>query len=81
MMRTTLDINPDLLREAREWTGERSRGKVVDKALEELIRRRKITKLIELAQAGKTVWDGDLRKWEEGELRHERERLQRWNKK
>jgi Bacterial antitoxin of type II TA system, VapB len=78
-MRTTLDINPDLLKEAQEWTGEKSRGRVVDKALEEMVRRRKIAKLIELASTGKIVWEGDLEKWEEDELRHEQERLRRWN--
>ncbi|MEO7666260.1 MAG: type II toxin-antitoxin system VapB family antitoxin [Dehalococcoidia bacterium] len=79
-MRTTMDVNPELLKEALEMTGEKSRGKVVDKALEEMIRRRKIEQLIALAGAGKIDFEGDWEKWEEDELREEQERLKRWDK-
>ena len=48
-MRTTLNIDRELLEEAAEITGERNLGRVVNKALEELVRRQKIEELIALA--------------------------------
>jgi|RhiMetdeSRZDD1v2_1073273.scaffolds.fasta_scaffold344555_2 hypothetical protein len=48
-MRTTLNINRELLEEAAEITGESNLGRVVDKALEDLVRRQKIEELIALA--------------------------------
>ncbi len=41
-MRTTLDIDPDLLDRVVETTGECSKTKAVTKALEEYVRRAKI---------------------------------------
>ena len=64
-MRTTIDIDPGLLREALALTGEKRRGKIVDRALAELIRREKIERLIALAGTIDFVDD-----WAE---RHERE--------
>jgi hypothetical protein len=48
-MRTTLNIDRELLEEAAEITGERNLGRVVNKALEELVRRQKMEELIALA--------------------------------
>lgn len=41
-MRTTLDIDPEALAEALEATGERSRSSVVNLALRNLIRHKRI---------------------------------------
>lgn len=75
-MRTTLDIDSDLLAKALEITGESSKGKAVNRALEELIQRDAIEKL--RAARGTfnlrhpSEWhDKDL----ELELEHRRERL------
>lgn len=47
-MRTTLDVDPELLAEAEKITGEMSPSKVVNVALRELIRRQKLKGLREL---------------------------------
>lgn len=47
-MRTTLDVDPELLAEAEKITGETSPSKVVNVALRELIRRQKLKGLRDL---------------------------------
>ena len=66
-MRTTLNIDPDLLDAVVETTGERSKTRAVNKALEEYLRRRKITELREIA--GNIDLVNNLRELEELELR------------
>lgn len=44
-MRTTLDIDEGLLEELVKLTGEKSKSKALNKALEEYIRRRRIEEL------------------------------------
>ena len=63
-MRTTLDVDPKLLDEVVETTGERSRSKAVSAALEEYLRDVRLKRL--LALKGKL--DLDLNDWYE--LRH-----------
>ena len=48
-MRTTLDIDPDLLEKVVETTGERSKTRAVNRALEEYVRRVKINELRAMA--------------------------------
>ena len=48
-MRTTLNIDRDLLEEAAEMTGEKNLGRVVNRALGQLVRRQKVEELIALA--------------------------------
>ena len=48
-MRTTLDVDKKLLDEVVTLTGERNKGRAVNEALSEFIRRRKIEDLIALA--------------------------------
>ena len=64
-MRTTLNVDPCLIDEVKKITGESDRGKAVNRALEEYVRRQKIERLIEMA--GTIEFDDD---WQE---RHERE--------
>ena len=45
-MRTTLDINPEFLEKIQEITGESSKGRAVDRAMEEFIRRDAIKKVL-----------------------------------
>ncbi|HXX80067.1 MAG TPA: type II toxin-antitoxin system VapB family antitoxin [Thermodesulfovibrionales bacterium] len=47
-MRTTLAINKDLLDEAKELSGAKTKKETIEKALKELIQRRKSKKLIDL---------------------------------
>jgi Arc/MetJ family transcription regulator len=48
-MRTTINLDPDLLNEVAAITGERDRGRAVNAALREFVRRDKIERLIALA--------------------------------
>ena len=65
-MRTTLDVDPQLLEEAERITGEISASKVVNTALRELIRRQKLKELGELL--GTMKLEDNWRELEEQEL-------------
>jgi len=65
-MRTTLDIDKKLLEEVVALTGEKNRGKAVNTALEDYIRRRKIEELRKLS--GKIDLIDNWRELEELEL-------------
>lgn len=47
-MRTTLNLDAGLVDEVTKLTGEKNRGKAVNRAMEEFVRRQKIEKLIGL---------------------------------
>ena len=47
-MRTTLELDEHLVEAALKLTGEKNRGKAVNKALAEYIRRQKVEQLIAL---------------------------------
>jgi Arc/MetJ family transcription regulator len=64
-MRTTVEIDEKLLATAERITGEKSPSKVVNKALEEYIRRWRAERLI----ASLGTWDLDLDDWYE--VRHQ----------
>ena len=66
-MRTTLDIDPDLLNAVVETTGEHTKTRAVTKALEEYVRRRKVAELREIA--GNIDLVNDLRELEALEVR------------
>ncbi len=65
-MRTTLDIDPKLLAEAEEITGEGSPSKAVNLALRELVRRRKLHELRKML--GTMDLEDNWREMEEMEL-------------
>ena len=65
-MRTTIDIDLKLLAEAEEISGEKSPSRVVNKALSEYVRRRKLEEL--RAMIGKLGLTSDWRMNEEVEL-------------
>ena len=73
-MRTTLDVDPDLLDAVVETTGERSKSKAVNKALEEYVRRKRVAELREIA--GNIALVNNLRELEALELK-EMERMHR----
>jgi hypothetical protein len=54
-MATNLSIDPKLIEEALELSGERSKKAAVTRALEEFIARRRQKRLLELM--GKLEWD------------------------
>jgi Arc/MetJ family transcription regulator len=57
-LRTTLDLDEDLLKEAMEWTGNRTKTTAIHAALKHVISYNKRLKLINLA--GKINLDVDL---------------------
>ncbi len=65
-MRTTLDINKDLLKDIVKITGKKSKSKAVSKALSEYVRRVKIEQLKNLS--GKVKVLDNWQKWREMEL-------------
>lgn len=62
MKRTTLVLDETLLEEAQRLSGERTFSATVTRALDELVRRAKARRILELGGTG--VWSGDL-----GEMR------------
>lgn len=76
-MRTTLNIDEELLNEVLCETGENDKGKAVNAALADFIRRKKVEKL--LALRGKIDIDDKWEEWEEAEMADEAERLKGWN--
>jgi hypothetical protein len=57
-MATNLSIDPNLLDEALEVSGERTKKAAVTKALQEFIARRKQKRMIDLL--GKLEWNSDF---------------------
>ncbi|HEV8575216.1 MAG TPA: DUF2191 domain-containing protein [Dehalococcoidia bacterium] len=66
MMRTTVNLDPELLAEILQDTGERDRGRALNKVMTEYIRQRKIEQLRSLR--GKLDIRDEWEKWEEEEL-------------
>ena len=57
-MRTNIEIDDQVLAEARRITGVRTKREIVDLALRELVARRKQRDILELR--GRIDWQGDL---------------------
>jgi Arc/MetJ family transcription regulator len=64
-MRTTVEIDKELLATAERMSGEKSPSRIVNKALEEYIRKWRAERLI----ASLGTWDLDLDDWYE--FRHQ----------
>ncbi len=71
-MRATLNIPDDLVREAQEATGAKTKTEAIVIALREVVRRKKIAEL--LALRGKVAIDYDWEAEEARELEAQRER-------
>ena len=65
MLRTNIELDEKLVNEAMKLTRRRTKKDVVNYALEELVRKRKRKKLLDLE--GRVKWDGKL-----GEMRKSR---------
>jgi Arc/MetJ family transcription regulator len=59
-MRTNIDIEENLLQEAKKWSGAKTKKETVEIALNELIRIKKMKILAEMR--GKVNWEGNLDK-------------------
>lgn len=71
-MRTTIDINPELLDKVLAETGEKSKGRAVNAAMAEFLRRKAIERLLAARGAFPDMVDR-TEEWEEEELRLEEE--------
>lgn len=69
-MRTTLDIDEKLLAELLEATGETSRGKAVDRAMEAYLKRVAIDRLLQARGKFPEMVDRTA-EWEDEEIRLE----------
>jgi len=58
MKRANLVLREDLLEEATRLSGEKTYSRVVERALEEFVRRIKARRILELRGSG--LWEGDL---------------------
>lgn len=58
MKRTSLMLDEQILEEAQRLTGERTYSGTVNRALDELVRRVKARRILELGGSG--LWQGDL---------------------
>jgi len=77
-MRTTINLDPHLVHEVMKTTGERDRGKAVNRALEEFVRRTKIEKLIALA--GHIEFEDHSDEWKAAELEKMKKQDDRWRR-
>jgi Arc/MetJ family transcription regulator len=58
MKRTNLVLDEQLLEEATALSGERTFSRTVERALEEMVKRLKARRMLELGGSG--IWSGDL---------------------
>jgi len=58
-MRTNIDIDDELIIEAMELLGGKTKKQTVEQALKDMVRHRKAAKSL-LALRGKIKWEGDL---------------------
>jgi Arc/MetJ family transcription regulator len=58
MKRTNVVVDEDLLEEAVRVSGERTYSRTIERALAEMVRRAKASRIFELAGSG--AWSGDL---------------------
>jgi Arc/MetJ family transcription regulator len=63
-MRTNIEIDDTLMREARRLTGIKTKREMVDLALRELVARHRRLGILELR--GRVHWEGDLEKSRRG---------------
>jgi Arc/MetJ family transcription regulator len=65
-MRTNIEIDDGVLREAQELIGARTKREVVDVALRELVARHRRIGILDLR--GRVRWEGDLQESRRGRL-------------
>ena len=64
MSRTVIDLDDELLEQARKLTGMKKKVDIVNLALDSLVRQKNIQKILELE--GKIKWEGDLEEMRKG---------------
>ena len=74
-MRTTLNIDEELLEEALKEAGNKNRGRVVNQALDQFVRRRRIERLLASRGAFPDLRSRD--EWHEADLEAELEHMRK----
>src|SRR5438876_9506131 len=77
MKRTNLVLREELLEEATRLSGEKTYSRTVERALEELVRRIKARRILELRGSG--LWEGDLPAMRRDRRGARRSRRRRWS--
>ncbi len=70
MARTNIVLDDILVEQCQKATGIKTRRRLVDHALRELLRRERQKKVLELR--GAVTWEGDLAEWRKGRSSHGR---------
>ena len=76
-MRTTLNLDDELVRELMKVTRARTKTDAIHQAISDMIRRKKLDKLKSLS--GKIRINLDWRKQEDVEIRHQKTLARRWH--
>jgi Arc/MetJ family transcription regulator len=76
-MRTTLNLDDDLIQELMQATRARTKTDAIHQAISDMIRRRKLDKL--KALSGKIRISLDWQKQEDVEIRHQKKMTSRWH--
>ena len=76
-MRTTLNLDDDLIQELMQATRARTKTDAIHQAISDMIRRRKLDKL--KALSGKIRISLDWKKQEDVEIRHQKTMTSRWH--
>jgi Arc/MetJ family transcription regulator len=76
-MRTTLNLDDDLVQELMRATQARTKTDAIHQAISDMIRRKKLDKL--KALSGKIRINLDWRKQEDVETRHQKKLTRRWH--
>ncbi len=76
-MRTTLNLDDDLIQELMQATRARTKTDAIHQAISDMIRRRKLDKL--KALSGKIRISLDWQKQEDVEIRHQKKLASRWH--
>ncbi len=66
MSRTVVNLDDDLVRKIREYTGLKKKVEVVNYAMAEVVRRKEVHKILDLARAGKIKGKWHLKEWRKG---------------
>ena len=72
MKRTNLVLDEDLIEEAMSWSGDRTYSAVVQRALQDFVRRARARQILELAGSG--LWHGNLSEMRRDQPRRARSR-------
>ena len=76
-MRTTLNLDDDLIQELMQTTQARTKTDAIHQAISDMIRRRKLDKL--KALSGKIRISLDWQKQEDVEIRQQKKLVRRWH--